>query len=197
MSQIIEIGTQKEKTSVWDEYVPMVTSGRSTTMYLTDYIAAPANYNELVHRLNNAYIGDEFVFVINNGGGDANAAFMLVNAMERSNAIIRGKLSGIVASAATIITMACNTIEVAPYTQFMIHNYFHGTQGTGNQVKEYVNFTDSEFRVAVKELYAGFLTEAEMNQVSNDDKELWYGAEETGERWANKKKHDMEVTNEN
>lgn len=180
----IQIEQASQKHSVFDNYVPIITEGRNTTVYLTDTIEAPSEYNELVHRLGIAYIGDTFTFVINNGGGVADSAFQIIDAMRTSKATVHGKISGCVASAATIITMECDTIEVAPYTQFMIHNYFHNTQGTGNQVKEYVNFTDSEFRKAVKEIYKGFLSEAEMEQVSSDDKELWYCAEETVERWA-------------
>ena len=192
----IEIGSAPAKATVWDNYVPIITEGRSTVVYLTDGIDIPAAYNELVHKLGNAYEGDEFTFIINNGGGAVSSAFMLVNAMNNSNATMHGKLSGTVASAATIITMACDTIEVAPYTEFMIHNYFHGTQGTGNKVKEYVNFTDKEFTEAVKELYAGFITPEEMVLVSSNDKELWYGAKETEDRWANKLAYDLGVTNE-
>jgi len=170
--------------TVWDNPVPMIVVGRTTTVYLTDGIGAPSMYDELIHTLGNAFDGDEFIFIINNGGGVADSAFSLIHAMNESKAMIHGKISGLVASAATIISMACDTLEVAPYSQFMIHNYFHGTQGTGSQVKEYVNFTDREFTKAVKELYIGFLSEAEMVQVSSDDKELWFGAEETEERWA-------------
>ena len=182
----------KQKTSVWDNYVPIITNGRVSTVYLTDYIENPSEYNELCALFKNAYDGDTIYLEINNGGGNANSAFMIIAAMRESKAHIVGRLSGMVASAATIITMHCDELEVAPYTQFMIHNYFHGAQGTGNQVKEYVNFTDKEFTQAVKEIYAGFITEEEMRQVSSDDKELWYGADETLERWANKLAKDLD-----
>ena len=160
------------KHSIWDNYVPIIRSGRNTTVYLTDGIAAPAEYNELCHLIINAYDGYEIIFEINNGGGSAAAAFMVIGAMDMSKAHIKARISGTVASAATIITMHCDEIEVLPYTQFMVHNYYHGTEGTGNQVKEYVNFTDREFTTAVREIYAGFLTTEEMKQVSQDDKEL-------------------------
>ena len=184
---------QKQKHSVWDNHVPIVTNGRVSTVYLTDYIENPSLYNEFCTLLKNAYDGDTIYLEINNGGGNANSAFMIIAAMRESKAHIVGRLSGMVASAATIISMNCDELEVAPYTQFMIHNYFHGAQGTGNQVKEYVNFTDDEFTKAVKEIYAGFITPEEMALVSKNDKELWYGADETMERWANKLAYDMNI----
>ena len=187
---------QPPKHSIWDNFVPIIREGRTTTAYLTDNIESPANYNELCHVLLNAYEGDTIIMDINNGGGHSSSAFMITNAMTQCKAHIKGRLSGVVASAATIITMHCDELEVAPYTEFMIHNYFHGTQGTGNQVKEYVNFTDSEFTKAVKKIYAGFITPEEMDQVSKQDKELWFGADETIERWTAKLQYDLGMTEE-
>lgn len=187
---------QSQKKTVWDNYVPIITTGRDTTVYLTGGIEVPSEYNELCHLLMNAYDGDTVTFIINNGGGVSDSAFMVIGAMKESKAHIKGRISGLVASAATVITMYCDELEVAPYTQFMIHNYFHGTQGTGNQVKEYVNFTDREFTAAVQEIYAGFITPEEMNQVSTADKELWFGTEEVIERWANKQKYELGISDE-
>ena len=183
----------KTKQSVWDNYVPIVTSGRHTDVYLTDHIDTPSQYNQLCHKLRNAYKEDTFTLFINNGGGIVDSAFMITDAMSQSKAKIHGALSGTVASASTVVTMACDTIEIAPHTQFMIHNYFHSTQGTGNQVKEYVNFTDREFVKTTKKVYGGFITPSEMSQVSGDDKELWMGAEEVLARWDARKKGDAKA----
>ena len=195
MEELI-IKQEQAKTSVWDKYVPIIQNGRNYEVYLTDGIDIPAAYNELCYVLNAAYDGDTVTLHINNGGGVSSSAFMIIAAIKNSKAYVKAKLSGMVASAATVIVMSCDEIEVAPYTQFMIHNYFHGAQGTGNQVKEYVNFTDSEFTAAVKEIYAGFITPEEMHQVSSQDKELWFGADETVKRWANKQLHDLGITPE-
>ena len=143
--------------------------------------------------LGKAYKGDTFTFHMNNGGGVVSSATMITAAMAASKATIHGKLSGTVASATTTITMYCDSIEVAPYSQFMIHNYFHGAQGTGSQVKEYVNFTDDEFVKSTKEVYAGFITPSEMGQVSRDDKEIWMGTAETVARWEARKKGDSKA----
>ena len=98
-------------------------------------------------------------------------------------------MTGSVASAGTIITMECDTIEVAPYAEFMIHNYSHSTSGSGAQVKEYVTFTDNEFKKAVADIYSGFLTEEEMYDISERDKEIWLNQKQVLERWTTKKDH--------
>jgi len=189
-----ELEVPKKIETVWQEYVPIIINGRTVDIYLTDEIKTPSTYNQLIHTLNTAYPGDTINLVINNGGGSVDSAFMIVDAITNSDAHVVAKLSGIVASAATMITMYCDDIEVAPFTQFMCHNYAYGASGSGNQVKEYVNFTDKELTSAVKIIYAGFLTEAEMAQISLDDKELWFGADETVERWGKKVLHTLSAT---
>ena len=183
-----QIQLPKDKTTVFDNYVPIVRSndGRVTNVYLTEAIGSPSQYNELCMLLLNAQEGDKYYFIINNPGGSSDTAFMIADAMDKSKATIHGIITGFVASAATIITMYCDTIEVAPYTSFMCHNYSHGAEGGGAQVKEYVNFTDKEFTRAAAEIYAGFLTEHELNDISTRDKEVWLNADEVIERWKNR-----------
>lgn len=181
----------KDKKSVWDEYVPIVRKAREIDVYLTDAIDVPATYNELLATINEAMVGDTVNLYINNGGGAIDSAFMLADAMTKCEAHIVGHLSGTVASAATMLTMYCDEIRVAPFIQFMVHNYSHGTSGTGSQVKEYVNFADRELVAAIKVIYAGFLTEEEMASISEDDKEIWLNTQEVEDRWVKKQLHDL------
>ena len=184
-----KIDIPKDKSSVWDDYVPIIRSSdnRHTVMYLTDIIEAPCNYNEACFLLDNAKDGDVVTLILNNGGGIVDSAFMLGHSMKNSKATIHGKLSGTVASATTIITMYCDTIEVADYTSFMVHNYSHGAHGSGAQVKGYVDFTDKEFTAAAAEIYKDFLTPAELKSISTQDKEIWLNKDEVLKRWAIKK----------
>jgi len=170
--------------SVWDDIVPILETDHTITIYLTDQIGEPSDYNEMCHRL---ITSDKPVtLVLNTPGGISYTAFMIINAMRQCKHPIHGIITGSVASAGTVITMECDTIEVAPYAEFMIHNYSHGASGTGAQVKDYVDFTDREFSKAVTEIYNGFLTEAEMQKISRDDKEIWLNRDEVLERWARK-----------
>ena len=69
----------------------------------------------------------------------------------------------------------------------MAHNYYHGTEGGGSQVKNYVDFTDRELKRAFRVVYTNFLTEEEIISVTEDDKEIWLNEVETMERWKNYK----------
>lgn len=168
----------------WEKYVPIIVSDdkRSVDIYLHDMIQAPCNYSEAVHTIKSAVKGDVINLHINNGGGIVDSAFMVYAAIKESEAHVIANLAGIVASAATIITMACDEVRVAPYTQFMVHNYSGGTQGKGHEIKAYVKFADEELNRAFREIYKDFLTVKEMKEVI-DGMDLWLNDKEVLERW--------------
>lgn len=168
---------EREKVSVWDNYVPLITQGRHTDVYLTDSIEMPSEYNELCYKLATAFSGDTITLHINNGGGYVDSGFMIINAIRESKATVNAKLSGTVASIATMIALSCADIDVADYIQFMIHNYSGGSQGKGHELKAQMEFTDAELNKAFSEMYKGFLTDHEMELVIAG-KDLWMGKEE-------------------
>lgn len=170
--------------SVWDDHAPIVQQGNLYKVYLTENIDLPGTYNQLLHMLENVADYHEVHFYLNNGGGAVDSAFMIIDAMDKCKAPITGFISGTVASATTIIALACNDLVVAPYTSFMAHNYFHGVQGTGNQVKDYVDFTDRELKRAFGLLYNNFLTAEEIHDITKRDREVWLNDIEVRTRWA-------------
>jgi len=174
---------QPNKQSVWDNYVPVKTSGRHTDVYLTSSIEAPAEYNELCYILDTAYKGDTITLHINNGGGYVDSGFMIVNAIKSSSATVTAKLSGTVASVSTIIALSCNKLEATDYIQFMIHNYSGGASGKGHELKAQMDFTDAQLNEAFIEIYGGFLTAHEMELVIAG-KDYWMGKEELENRLA-------------
>jgi ATP-dependent protease ClpP protease subunit len=181
----------KEKTSVWDDYVPIVKSGQHTDVFLTESIEAPSEYNQLCHMLTHAYPSESTKLHINNGGGYIDAGFMIIDAIKNSNAKVTARLSGTVASAATIIALACDDIEVTPHTSFMIHNYSGGAQGKGHEMKAQMDFTDAELNEAFEAIYGGFLTPSEMELVIAG-KDYWMGRGEVVDRLAARKAGDMD-----
>jgi ATP-dependent protease ClpP protease subunit len=183
------IDLPKDKQTIWDNAVPILkdADGKSLTIFLTEPIGVPTEYNEACHELRHASADTTVKVILNTPGGIASSAFMIVDAMKACKAPIHGVITGEVASAGTIIAMACTSLEVADYAQLMIHNYSHGTSGSGAQVKEYVSFTDREFTKAMKTIYKGFLSPSEMKQISTQDKEIWLNKDEILKRWEKKK----------
>ena len=192
MEELLGAGSEPVKHTVWDNYVPILTSGRHTDIYLTDQIEAPSEYNQTCHILNNAYKGDTVALTINNGGGYVDSGFMIVNALKRSKAVTTARLSGTVASVSTVITLSCDKVEVDDYVQFMIHNYSGGASGKGHEMKAQMEFTDKQLNIAFREIYGGFLTPSEMESVI-DGTDIWMGKEELLARLAARKSKDTEA----
>lgn len=165
------------KTTVFDNYVPMITNKHTTTVYLTDVIEAPSLYNELCYKLDNASPAEEFFIYINTPGGILDAAIMVVSCIKNTAANTTARLSGTVASAGTIIALACRNVEIADHTAFMIHNYSGGLFGKGHELKAHQEFVDANLNKSFSSFYEGFLTPAEIKRVI-DGKDYWMNKDE-------------------
>ncbi len=121
----------KDSTRVWDLAVPIVVNKNRIDAYITDEISEPSDYNELCYLLNVASPAETFYLHINTPGGIIDSAFHLIDAIETSAARVIAILTGTVASAGTIITLACDDIQVAAHTTWMSHNYSGGISGKG------------------------------------------------------------------
>lgn len=67
--------------------------------------------------------------VINSGGGDVYAGSEIYTALRDYRGDVTVKVVGIAASAASVIAMAGDTIEISPTAQIMIHNVSSGATG--------------------------------------------------------------------
>lgn len=175
-----------EKHTVWDLPVPIITKGSHTTAYLTTDITMPDMYNELCYRISSADKDETIKLIINTPGGVIDSAFMIIDAIKNSEARVVAHLTGTVASAGTLIAMACDDITVSNHLAFMAHNYSGGISGKGHEMKARQEFNDKSLNKAFKFFYAGFYNEDEMEEII-DGKDSWISSEEVLERWANRK----------
>jgi len=180
---------------IWEQYTPIIKNknkgkkkGYMYNVYLTDTIEMPAAYNELIYLLRTASKNDSIEILLNNGGGVVDSGLMIVNALRETKAHTTARVSGLVASASTLITLACDDIIVEDFLSFMVHNYSHSVSGGGAQVKEYVTFTDRELSSTIGEIYKNFLTKEEIKSIIEQDREIWLNTEEVKERWNRMKK---------
>lgn len=183
-------------TRIWDLPVPILVDKdeRNTKMFMRDAIDEPCNYNEMCYILAAAKRGSTIDLFLNTPGGIIDTAFMIADAIEQCKATVTAHLAGTVASAGTVITMACDKIVAAPHLSFMIHNYSGGMHGKGNELKARQTFVDKQITEAFKKYYSGFLTEAEMGRVI-EGTDLWMGTEEVVERWGNRAAFRKEAKN--
>jgi ATP-dependent Clp protease protease subunit len=184
VSETIQFELPRDATRVWDLDVPVVvdTQNKNIKVYLTGAIDEPFNYNEMCYLLTTADEGTTVDLYLNTPGGIIDSAFMVANAIKTSKATVTAHLSGTVASAGTLITMACDKVSITPHLSFMIHNYSGGMAGKGHEMKARQKFTDDHLNEAFKSFYTGFLSEDEMDKVI-EGTDLWMGTEEVQERW--------------
>lgn len=180
----IMLPAQKRVNTVWDNIVPVVKEGLTTSMYITSSLEEPLEYNEAHYALTTAKDYETVNIYINCPGGVVDTAFYLFNAIKDCKAKTIAHLSGTVASGGTIITMACDELCITSFTQFMIHNYSaHGISGKGHEIKDYVKFNDLELNKAFTEIYGTFLSEKEIQEII-DGKDYWLNKEQVLSRWA-------------
>ena len=182
-----------EEISVWDSVVPIVISGVQRDVYISDGIGEPGLYNEVCHMLRTSNKYETITIHLNTPGGIVDSAFMIIDAIKQSKAKVQAHLSGMVASAGTMIALSCDSLKVAKHTSFMVHNYSGGIAGKGHEMKARQEFADRSLAKAFTEFYEGFLTEAEIQEVI-DGKDLWIDEIEVLERWANKLTYNKPTT---
>lgn len=181
----IPITLPQNKLRSWDLDIPYTVDGNVTTVYLTEAIDAPVIYNELCYLLAKATKEETFILKLNTPGGIIDSAIMLVDALKNTKANTVASLSGTVASAGTMIALACTDMSIAPFTGFMIHNYSGGMVGKGHEMKAQQAFVDANLEELFTAVYLGFLSSDECKEVI-DGKDLWMGAEEVSIRWTTK-----------
>jgi len=184
MKDIPSIVLPKTPTRIWELDVPIMQDKEAKTVsaFITGAVGEPSEYNELCYLLRNASNEMTFILHLNTPGGIIDSAFMIVAAIRQSRARVIGTLSGTVASAGTIISMACDDLDVTDHLSFMIHNYSGGMAGKGHEMKARQKFTDMHLNEAFKSFYSGFLSDEEMGRVI-EGTDLWMGSEEVRVRW--------------
>lgn len=184
LMDIFELGAElpKKTESIWEDHIPISKNGREIDVYITAEIVNPIEYNELCHLLRNATSKETIRLHINTPGGRLDSATMIIDAIAASDAYVIGVLSGNVASAGTMIALACDELECSSYLEFMIHYFSGGTGGKGNEIKAHSNFIDKHMPMIFKKMYAGFLTNKEIEDMI-EGKDIWLNGDEVLERF--------------
>ncbi|WP_174906990.1 head maturation protease, ClpP-related [Burkholderia diffusa] len=83
------------------------------------------------------------VVAINSMGGDVFDAFAIYNALRRYSGKVTGRVDGVAASAASLILMACDTIEMPSNARLMIHNPNTVAVGEAGDLRKLADLLDS------------------------------------------------------
>ncbi|WP_334046011.1 head maturation protease, ClpP-related [Burkholderia cepacia] len=90
-----------------------------------------------------AATASSIVVAINSMGGDVFDAFAIYNAVRRYAGKVTGRVDGVAASAASLILMACDTIEMPSNARLMIHNPHTVAAGESGDLRKLADLLDS------------------------------------------------------
>ncbi len=163
--------------------------GNILSFYLSGTIEDPKAYSEWIHRIRSAQDTDLVMLFINSHGGSAAATLQLINAMRTSPAKVLVKVEGECMSAATMLLLAADMVEISDHSIFMIHNFSAGAFGKGAEIKAQVDFLQNWSTTLMEDLYAGFLSEGEIIAVL-ENRDIWMTADEVRIRLGKKTKYE-------
>lgn len=141
--------------------------------YIMDEIDSMSDYAELIHTLATATETEDIVLHINCYGGSFLAACQIAHAIQNSKARVIASAEGIVASAATMIFLACNTWDVSEFSTFMFHTSTGGAYGKAPDNKKTVDAHLEHLNRVCRLCYDTFFTEEEIDDIINANNDVW------------------------
>jgi len=149
--------------------------------YLTGRIEEADEYISVFDMIRHASEEDVIKIYVNSPGGDLFTALQFGRAMGDSDATIIVSVEGQCCSAATIIALAADMVELSNHCVWMCHNYSSGMIGKGHELHSQAEFERDWSIKLMKDIYDGFLSESEIQRMLNGA-DLWMGADDVMER---------------
>lgn len=148
---------------------------------LDEDIKEPSYYRNLIEVLNNATEQDLVVLNINSGGGMLDSAISIIDALRNTRANTLAWISGSAYSAAGLIALSCQNVEVGEFATLMCHNSQYGLGGYTTDIKDRALFEHKMTSKIMQSVYRFFLSPEEIESVLMN-KTLWMDADEIIER---------------
>lgn len=149
--------------------------------YLSGSIEGPEEYIDWFNVIRNASEYDTIKIYINSGGGDLNTALQFMRVLADTDAATIASIEGSCMSAATMVMLSCDAIEISPHSLCMIHNYSGGTIGKGGEMVDQILFERDWSRLFLADVYKWFLSSDEIESILNN-RDIWLTSEQVAER---------------
>lgn len=120
--------------------------------------------------------GEDIEVHINSGGGDVYAGSEIYTALRSYSGKVVVKIVGIAASAASVIAMAGDEVEISPTAQIMIHNVSSNVSGDHNALLHEAEVLEG-FNKSIANAYIYKTGKALDDLLSLMDKTTWFDAE--------------------
>lgn len=121
-----------------------------------------------------AHPGDLMVY-INSPGGDVCAASQMYAALREHNGKITVRIDGLAASAASVVAMAGDVVEMAPTAYMMIHNAWTVAQGNAEDMEQAAAML-AEVDKGIRGVYAAKTKKTDRELCRMMEAETWMSA---------------------
>ena len=147
-------------------------------IYLLGEIKDAGEYKDQLSMIRNASRGQIVKIFINSSGGNAETALQFQSVIRESKAIVIGSIEGFCLSAASMIFLVCDDHMVSSNSVMLIHDWSSAMSGNSGEIHQQTKFFREWSKNLLSETYNGFLTEREINNISNNNNNLWIGYNE-------------------
>lgn len=146
-----------------------------------DYFEIPACCPSRINKALSEAKGQDIEVIINSGGGSVFAGSEIYSSLKDYSGYSIGKIVGMAASAASVISMGTNKLLMSPTAQFMIHNASTCSGGNKNDLNKDAKILDT----IDKSIANAYKIKTGLNQkelLRLMDKETWLTAQEAKEK---------------
>lgn len=144
-------------------------------------VESAEKYTDWFEAIRQANEHDIIKIHINSPGGNLNTALQLMRCIDETEATVICSVEGECMSAATMILMRADMVEISKHSMFMFHNYSGGAIGKGGEMFEKITFEKPWIENIMRDIYADFLTEDEIDKML-DGKDYWMTGDEVEQR---------------
>lgn len=166
-------------------------------IYLLDEISEPYLYTDFFDLLRESEPEQtQIKIIINSPGGYLNTAIQMCAAIKNCPCPVSALIEGEAHSAASVIFLACDILEVATGSEMLCHYYSGFDYGKGHELKSASDFRDHHLKSFFKESYAGFLTDEELERMFKGE-DFWFDHKEIVKRMYKKKDYVIALAKKN
>lgn len=164
MNEPMEIGFLPSLNNELDFYTNQIVM-TEYVVPLDEGITDVSYYRKIIMMLESATENDLVRIKIDNGGGSLTTALHLSTAIKQCAAQTIAEIVCECHSAASVIALACDDWEVAPWAHMLVHNAEYGLGvAKAPDIAQHVAFSQKQLARVLGEVYDGFLSKTEISK---------------------------------
>lgn len=149
--------------------------------YLSGTIGDAEDYVQVFDMIRHANEQDIIKIYINSPGGNLFTALQFGRAIADCSGTVIVSVEGQCCSAATIIALAADMVELSNHCVWMCHTYSGGAIGKGNELHAQMDFESKWSEALFRDVYDGFLLDKEIDSMLAG-RDIWLNSNDVMKR---------------